>query len=108
MANANAVRMLCLYRIKKGKEAEFLALLNKHWPALNAVGLVTPEPATVLQGYDKSGNPFFIEQFAWKDADAPRVAHETPEVMAVWEPMGALADGMDFIQVRPVQLAFHA
>lgn len=105
---ANPVRMLCIYRIKKGNEDEFLRLLDRHWPALDGVGLVTAEPAQVLRGQDKAGNVFFVEQFSWKDPNSPHVAHQTPEVMAVWEPMGALTEGMDFVQVQPVRLSFHA
>lgn len=101
MAASNAIPMLCLYKIKKGREDEFLQLLYKHWPTLNRVGLVTPEPAQVLRGQDKGGNTFFIEQFSWKDSSSPGVAHQTPEVMAVWEPMGAHTENMEFVHVRP-------
>jgi hypothetical protein len=106
MSAPGPIKMLCIYRIKKGQESEFLRLLDKHWPTLNHVGLVTTEPAQVLRGADKAGNTFFIEQFAWKDASSPVVAHQTPEVMMVWEPMGALTDSMDFIHVQPVPMSF--
>src|SRR5436305_12202321 len=97
MPAAKPVNMLCTYRVKKGKEAEFLRLLEKHWPTLHRMGLATAEPAQVLRGQSKEGDAtVFIERFAWQDADAPRVAHQTPEVMAVWEPMGALADELNF------------
>jgi len=46
----------------------------------------------------------FAEQFSWIDANSPEVAHKTPEVMAVWEPMGALCDGMEFMQTQPVPM----
>jgi quinol monooxygenase YgiN len=98
--------MLCIYRIKDGKEEDFLRLLEKHWPTLQSVGLVTPEPAQVLRAADKGGKIVFVETFAWKDAKAPNVAHQTPEVMAVWEPMGALADEMNFLAVEPVVMSF--
>ena len=38
----------------------------------------------------------YIEIFSWKSPEAPQVAHQTPEVMAVWEPMGAICEHMDF------------
>ncbi|MEP6768219.1 MAG: hypothetical protein ABJC61_06085 [Acidobacteriota bacterium] len=44
----------------------------------------------------------FIETFEWKDARSPEVAHQNPEVMAVWEPMGTHAEEMHFLQVEPV------
>jgi hypothetical protein len=44
--------------------------------------------------------------FSWKNADSPGVAHQTPEVMSVWEPMGALADEMNFWPIEPVTVNF--
>jgi quinol monooxygenase YgiN len=106
MDSMKPVSMLCIYRIKDGKEADFLRLLEKHWPTLNGVGLVTPDPAQVLRAADKDGKIVFVETFAWRDAAAPSVAHQTPEVMAVWEPMGALVDEMSFLQVNSVAMNF--
>ena len=107
MSRSNPVRMLCTYRVKDGKEADFLPLLEKHWPTLRGAGLATDEPAQVLKSKDKSGKTVFIEMFSWKDAGAPDVAHQTPEVMSVWEPMGALADEMNFWPVEAVALSFE-
>jgi hypothetical protein len=107
MATASPIRMLCTYRIKKGQEAAFLRLLEKHWPTLHGLGLATPEPAQVLRGHDKAGGTVFIEMFSWKDATAPQTAHNTPEVMAVWEPMGALAEDMNFWMVERVPMPFE-
>jgi hypothetical protein len=60
---------------------------------LRAIGLATDEPAQVYQAHDKrSGNTYFIEIFAWRDENASSVAHQTPEVMAVWEPMGSIME----------------
>ncbi len=106
MNTPEPVRMLCVYRVKDGKEADFLRLLEKHWPALRGVGLVTPDPAQVLRATDKAGKTVFVETFSWKDSESPAVAHQTPEVMAVWEPMGALADEMNFLAVEPVAMNF--
>ena len=106
MDSSKPVRMLCTYRVKEGKEADFLRLLERHWPTLSSVGLATGDPAQVLQGRDKGGRTVFIETFSWKDAEAPDVAHQTPEVMSVWEPMGALADEMNFWPVEGVEMSF--
>ena len=107
MDRLKPVRMLCVYRVKDGKDAEFLRLLEKHWPTLRGVGLVTAEPAQVLRAADRAGRAVFVETFSWKDAESPNVAHQTPEVMSVWEPMGALADEMDFWAVEPVAMSFE-
>jgi quinol monooxygenase YgiN len=98
--------MLCTYRVKDGKEADFLRLLERHWPTLREVGLATDDRAQVFRTKNKAGKTIFVEMFSWRDAAAPDVAHQTPEVMAVWEPMGALAEDMDFIQVQPVKMPF--
>src|ERR1041384_893074 len=94
---------ICSYKVKPGKEAEMERLLARHWPALHAAGLATDEPARVYRGLP-SGKPggehgaerTYVEILIWKDANSPRLAHETPGVMAVWEPMGAICESMDF------------
>ena len=41
----------------------------------------------------------------WADQNGPNVAHETPQVMAVWEPMGKLTENdMDFVDVEEFKL----
>ena len=40
---------ICTYRVKKGKENEFLGLLRGHWPALRDVGLAEDTPSTVYR-----------------------------------------------------------
>ena len=106
METTKPVRMLCTYRVKDGKEADFLQLLARHWPTLHGLGLATDDPAQVFRCRDKSGRTILVELFSWKDAAAPEVAHQTPEVMAVWEPMGALTEGMDFWAIEAVALDF--
>lgn len=44
----------------------------------------------------------FYEQFVWKDGNASDVAHQTPEVMAVWEPMGPVLEDLTICEVEPV------
>jgi quinol monooxygenase YgiN len=101
MPKAKSVDNLCIYRIKKGKEAAFRSILKKHWPALRKAGLAANEKPLVWRGEGKDGKIVFIELFRWKDAEAVQSAHATPEVMAVWEPMDALTEGMEFIYVQP-------
>jgi hypothetical protein len=102
---------ICRYKVKPGKEAEMEKLLALHWPALHAAGLATDEPAIVYRGLP-SGKPgdehgaerTYVEILVWKDRNSPRVAHETPEVMAVWEPMGAICESMDFPSFERLEL----
>jgi hypothetical protein len=106
MAGTGPLRMFCTYRVKDGKEADFLKLLEKHWPTLHNQGLATGDPAQVFRTQDRAGRTIFVEMFSWKDEAAPDVAHQTPEVMSVWEPMGALTDEMNFWTIDSVAMPF--
>jgi len=104
MAGSDPVRMLCIYRVKEGKEREFIEHLRRHWPALRAAGLATDKPARAFRGGTKKGGSAIIEMFEWEDEGAAGKAHESPEVQNVWNPMGALCDGMEFLQVERLDL----
>ena len=106
MLTANSMRVLCIYRVRKGQEQEFQSLLERHWPTLNSLGLTTAEPAEVLWCDDTRGKSFFVEQFSWKEMSSSETAHHSPEVMAVWEPMGALCEDMEFLATTPVPMPF--
>ena len=94
------VRMLCIYRIREGKEAEFESLLERHWPTLREAGLASDKPARWFRGTSKDGRRRFVELFEWMDGEASGVAHRSPQVMSVWEPMGALVEAMEFIELE--------
>jgi len=101
------VKVLCYYKVDPKDEAAFVRLLEKHWPTLHGAGLATDEPARVLRAEDRDGKIVLIEYFAWKDEAAPGLAHQMPEVMQVWEPMGALTHGvMEFWDTTPVPMSF--
>jgi len=103
MAAAKPVPMLCIYRVKTGREGEFASLLEKHWPTLHGAGLVTETPARWFRGSAPDGQTTktrFVELFEWKDGGSSDVAHQSPAVMSVWEPMGELAEGMEFIELE--------
>ncbi|HXD33917.1 MAG TPA: hypothetical protein VN643_22550 [Pyrinomonadaceae bacterium] len=90
------------YRPKKGKEEELFTLVKKHWPMLKGIGLVTNDPAKVYRATDKrSGAVYFIEIFSWRDEKAPDIAHQTPEVMSVWETMGPVLEGLELAALEP-------
>ena len=112
MTNNQSLINICRYKVKPGKQAEMEKLLAKHWPALHAAGLVTDQPAVVYRGLP-SGKPgddhgaerVYVEIMTWRDRKSPQVAHETPGVMAVWEPMGAICEEMDFPSFELLNLA---
>lgn len=105
--------VICTYRVRSGQEEAFRALLERHWPTLRELGLATAEPPQVFLGRDSEGRPTITEIFSWVDAQAPKTAHESPEVMSVWEPMGALCEArdgrpsMEFPHVERMALAFQ-
>lgn len=83
--------VICTYRVKAGKEPEFLKLLAKHWPTLKRLDLVEPEPRMVLRGLSKDNRNELIEIFAWNERGY-EVGHKMPEVLAIWEPMEQLCE----------------
>lgn len=111
MSDEQPHTVICRYRVKEGQEDAMVALLKKHWPALHAEGLVTDEPPVIYRGLasQKPGGEHgaartFVEIFSWKNADAPRVAHDTPAVLKVWEPMGAICESLDFPHFERLEL----
>jgi hypothetical protein len=107
------VTSLCIYRVKSGAEAKFKKLLAKHWPTLKRVGLAADVPSTFYQGTEGDKQPVFVELLNWKDRHGAERAHEIPDVMAVWEPMGKLCESrdgrpaMEFPVVEPIEVRFE-
>ena len=95
MSEPRAETVICHYRVKPGKEPEFLELLRRHWPTLRRLGTVTDEPSQVYRGRDERGRPLLWEIFHWKSAAAFEKAHQHPEVLAIWEPMDTLCEARD-------------
>jgi hypothetical protein len=104
MAKTGPETVICTYRVKRGKEKAFLGLLERHWPTLRRLDLVTKERAVVYRGLPPGprkdahavGPSTFVEIFSWKDGKAVDAAHHSPELLAIWEPMGKLCESMDF------------
>jgi hypothetical protein len=101
---------ICLYRVAPGNETQFTDLLRRHWPTLHALGLVTDERPQHFRGAERDGGPLFVEIFTWKTTQSPRLAHEHPDVMAIWEPMDKLTEpragrpNMEFPDVYPIRV----
>jgi hypothetical protein len=91
--------VICTYRVKPGKVDDFLPLLDIHWRTLNELDLVLPESRIAYRGLR---DPTVVEIFTWKDG-GPETAHHAPAVLAIWEPMGQLCEGMDFPHVERIR-----
>ena len=106
------VTSLCIYRVKPGAEDAFRALLARHWPTLRRAGLAADVPSTIYLGEEGENEPIFVELLHWRDASGAETAHELPDVMAVWEPMGNLCEqrggrpSREFPRVEPIEIPF--
>lgn len=102
--------VICTYRVRRGREAEFERLLSRHWPTLRALDLVTAQPPQHFRGSEADGAPVFVEIFGWSSAEAAGLAHEHPEVMAIWEPMDQLTEtrggrpNLEFPHYQPLSI----
>jgi hypothetical protein len=95
------VLTLVKYIPKSGSEDALVELVHRHWPTLRRLGLATASQPQLFRGVDKeSGRVAVFELFEWMDASSSDTAHQTPEVMAVWEPMGPLLDGMELTRLE--------
>jgi hypothetical protein len=90
---SNPLLVQAVYRPNKGCEEQLFALVKRHWPVLRGVGLVSGE-VVLYRAVDKiTKEVSFVEIFSWTDEKAPGLAHQMPEVMAIWEPMTPLIQG---------------
>jgi len=102
--------VICIYRVRKGNERKFARLLEKHWPVLRTLGLVTRRKARHFRGAEQDGAPLFVEMFEWVNGRASEEAHTHPEIAAIWEPMEMLCEiragkpAMEFPHVQPLQI----
>ena len=94
MPRTNDSVVVCSYRVKAGRDQDFIALLKRHWPTLHKLGLVHEQPRMALQRRDGDQTSCFVEMFAWKDRGF-EVAHKHPEVLALWEPMEQMCEARD-------------
>ena len=97
------VMMQVTYRAKPGKEEELFALVKKHWPALQSTGLAVDGSMELYRATNKrTGAVSFVEFFSWRDENAAGLAHQTPEVMKVWEPMTPLLENLELNVIERV------
>ena len=103
MASSEPVPTLVIYRPKAGTETALEALVRKHLPTLRSLGLLGAGQSVAYRAEDKRSHAVcYVEIFDWKDGRASDVAHQTPEVMAIWEPMGPLLENLEIRTLRPL------
>lgn len=80
---SNTSMAFAMYKPIPGKEKELKAVVVKHIPALQGMGLITSRSPYLAQAADGT----FIEVFEWKDDEAKRLAHSKEEIRAIWTDM---------------------
>lgn len=80
--------VIACYRPKPGKEADLLAEVKAHLPALRGQGLVTDRPPYAMRAQDGT----IVEVFEWQSEAAVNAAHSNPVVLAMWERFGACCE----------------
>jgi hypothetical protein len=85
--------VICTYRVRGDSEERFLELLGGHWQTLLGLGFVTREQALVLRCRE-DGGPTYVEIFTWVEGGFG-MAHEHPDVLAIWEGMDPLLEDRD-------------
>lgn len=104
MAHNIPTTNLVIYKLKQDTEKQFLPLLKAHYPSLKRMGLATDMVPKFWRGTSRDGSLSYVEIFQWVDVKAPEVAHQTPEVMQIWEPMGPMLANLEFINIEECQL----
>lgn len=79
---------MALYRPKSGKAEELKGVLKIHIPTLRKEELITDRELLTLQAEDGT----IIEIAEWRSTEAIDKAHQSPQVMAVWDKIGSLAE----------------
>jgi hypothetical protein len=97
-----AVTYVAVYKPKPGKDAEVLALVKRHVPALRKEGLATNHPVLLLKASDGS----LIEIASWQSEDSARAAHANPRVMEIWGAFAACCDFQPLAQLAEAQQEF--
>jgi hypothetical protein len=104
-SSKDPVNRLVIYRAKPGKLADLETIVKRHGSVLRTAGLITDDPVRIYRGTElrkPEAGAFLVEHFRWRDGAASDIAHQTPEVMAVWETMGAHLESMTLTTLEPI------
>ena len=76
------------FRPKPGMEEELLRVIADRLPLLRRLGFATDREAVLM----RSKHGVVIQVAEWVDDEAIRKAHETPEVLALWDRFNTCSD----------------
>ena len=101
--------VICTFRVRNDSMTTFRELLDRHWPALRALELVTDTPEQVFVRDDEhDDSPMIVSIFEWASEDAAERAHDHPEIAEIWEAMDPRCEprdgrpSMEFPHFRPL------
>jgi hypothetical protein len=85
--------VICTFRVRASEMVAFRRLLDRHWPTLRTLELVTDTPEQIFVGEEERiDGPVVVSIFDWVSAEAVNVAHEHPDVGEIWEAMEPLCE----------------
>lgn len=85
--------VICQYRPRADAVDDLLDMIRRHRATYTGLGLATDRPEEVYIGQDQDGSgPLIVAIFQWIDAEAPRRAHQHPEIGVLWERMETLVE----------------
>lgn len=106
---SNPQTVICTFRVKADSMAPFRELLDRHWPVLRRLELVTDTTEQVFIDADETA-PTIVSIFEWASGEAVSRAHHHPDVAEIWEAMEPLCEprdgrpSMEFPHVQPLPL----
>jgi len=102
--------VICTFRVRSDAMTGFRELLDRHWPTLRNLELVT-ETSEQLYVSDVGGDQTIVSIFEWTNSEAVDQAHHHPDVGEIWEAMEPLCEqrdgrpSMEFPHFQPIPLA---
>lgn len=102
--------VLVTFRVKPGKESEFLNTYARAWKAYKNAGLVFDSPHLLLKSAEAGGKTHCIEILTWKRGGPDNAP---AEIKAIWNEMQLECEqrdghpGIDGLEVKPVGSAIQ-
>lgn len=102
--------VICTFRVKPDCLVAFRVLLDRHWPVLRTLELVTDFEEQVFIDPADDG-PTIVSIFEWANDEAVAQAHHHPDVAEIWEAMEPLCEArdgrpsMEFPHFQPLPLS---
>ena len=101
--------VICTFRVKPDSMDQFRVLLDRHWPVLRKLELVTETAEQCFVAGDDT-EPVIVSIFEWASDEAVSQAHHHPDVAEIWEAMEPFCEArggrpsMEFPHFQPMPL----